>query len=262
MGAWRLVFIVLVASEGSLLAQVSPRVETLVAALGPALPFPAATADGALPAEGGAESRWFVLWPSGADDSKIAVKANPLHPDTQRLGALAEGPIQRAIVAAERKAQAAYDRALEELRRTGKPSSLDGISLEDEGIAGERIDAELELTIELQTSPQSFDIASSEAPVVSAGTNGVTWVVSVGPNTYRDPAGADTREHFRPAESRLYFGALPRPSVSRRGEGPRFAVSLPSASAVFVVVIRGNHELLKRVVSTADWTRLGTRDWD
>lgn len=254
--AWGLIVALWVAFTGNVPAQVSAHVETLVAALRPALPFPAATADGAEPVEGGAQSRWFVVWPSDLEDTRIIVKANPFHPDVQKLGAIAEVPIQQAVARAERKAQAAYERALAELKRTGKATDFDVISLDDEGIAGERIDAELELTIELQTTVQSFDILSSDAPVVSAGTNGAAWVVSIPPNTYRESTGTDTREHFRSAESRLYFGALSRPSVNRRGDGPRFAVSVPLASGAFAVVLRGNEELLKRVLATADWARL------
>ena len=157
----------------------------------------------------------------------MIVKANPLHPDTQKAGATAEGPIQAAIVQAERKAQAAYERAVAELKRTGKISAeLTGISLEDEGIAGEKIDAELELTIDLEPGARPFEVTSSQPPVIAAGTTGMTWVVTIPANTYREPSGPDTREHFRAAEARLYFGALARPTVSKRDDRPRFSVAL------------------------------------
>jgi hypothetical protein len=237
-------------------AQSPARVQALVAALGPVLPFPAATADGALPAEGGAASKWFVVWPSEPQDTIVTVKANPLHPDIQKAGTTADGSIQQAIVAAERKAQAAYDRALEELRRTGKTGGFDDISLEDEGAAGERIDAELEVTIELAASVASYELSSSEEPQVREGTNGVAWTITVPPNTYKATTGPDTREHFRPSETRLYFGMLPRPGIDRQGNTPRYRVTVQPSAGVFAVIVRGNHDLVGRIVSTADWGRV------
>ena len=129
--------------------QPSNRMATLIEILRPALPFPAADVNGDVPVRGGESAKWFVVWPE-PDDRTVVVRANPLHPDTQASGAEAMARIQEAVVAAERKAQAAYDRALKELKQTGKGSSLDGVTLEDEGVAGERIDAELELTITLE----------------------------------------------------------------------------------------------------------------
>src|SRR5262245_58161285 len=114
------------------------RIDALAAAVRPALPFPAATSDGELPADQSAIAKWFVIWPSTADDTRIIVKANPLHPDTQKAGAEAMNRINAAVAAAERRAQAAYDKALEELRRTGKGGDIESITLDDEGVAGER----------------------------------------------------------------------------------------------------------------------------
>ena len=237
------------------------RIDALVAALRPVLPFPAAAADGATPAAGGADQKWFVVWPSDPADSSVIVKANPLHPDTQKAGATAEGPIQEAVVRAERKAQAAYERAVDELKRTGKVSAdLAGISLEDEGIAGERIDAELELSIDLEAGARSFDIASSQPPVVAAGATGATWLLTIPANSYREASGADTREHFRPAEARLYFGALARPGVSRRDDRPRFSVTLVPTPDTFTIVLRGNEDLLQDLLKSVDWSGVARAD--
>ena len=166
----------LLLSGGSLFALAIPRVEQLVAALRPALPFPASTPDGELPADNSAQSKWFVVWPTEPDTTRVVIKANPLHPDTQKAGAEAMDRINAAVAAAERKAQAAYDKALEDLRRTGAGSTIDTITLDDEGVAGERIDAELELTIDLQPAA-SFEIATSEAPAVTSDTRGTAWRV-------------------------------------------------------------------------------------
>jgi hypothetical protein len=234
----------------------APPVDALVAAVRRALPFPTGDETGDQPAADGADARWFVVWPGPGSENRITVKANPLHPETQRAGVAAMARIQEAIVAAERKAQAAYDRAVEEVKRTGIPTDVAGISLDDEGVAGERIDAELELSIVLHSTAQSIETASSEPPTVAAGSNGVTWILRTPANVYRMRSGGAVKEHFRPAEAHLYFGALPRPVVSRKGDDDVFAVSVSPAPRAFVVVLRGNEELLTRVLATADWTHL------
>ena len=236
-------------------AQPSPRVNALMEAVRPALPYPAADAEGELPSSGGADAKWFVVWPSAPDDSRIHVKANPLHPETQAAGAEAMARIQAAVVEAERKAQAAYDRAIEELRRTGKRTNVDSVTLEDEGVAGQRIDAELELIIELGTV-SSYEFESSVAPRVTAGANGVTWVVTTTANTYRAGSGSSAREHFRPAETRILFGRVDAPSVRQLANADRFQVTTTADSSAFAVVLRGNEQLLDRVVAGADWTQL------
>lgn len=238
----------------SLTAQ-APGIDALAAAVRPALPYPGASADGELPADNSATSRWFVVWPASPDETRIVVKANPLHPDTQKAGAAAMDDINAAVVAAERRAQQAYDNAIEQLRRTGKGSELEVITLDDEGIAGERIDAELEVVIELQPA-ESFAIESSEAPVVGDGPGGAAFSVSVGPNTFRRTSGDDRREHFRAAEVRLYFGAVPRATVARDGDEPRYRVTIAPPAGGFAVVIRGNEALVRQIASDADWSRL------
>jgi hypothetical protein len=237
-------------------AQLPPRTEALLSALRPALPFPAATPAGDLPASGGAASRWFVVWPSDQDDMQVIVRANPLHPETQEAATAAMRQIHEAILVAERKAQTDYDRAMDALKRTGRLSEIDGISLDDEGVAGERIDAELELTIELVSTVESFTIASSEPPAVTAGRDGVAWIVSVPANVYREDRGSQSRERFRAAESRVYFGTFQRPTVNQVDES-QFTVTMSSQSdGAFGVVLRGNDGLLNAVLSTADWARL------
>lgn len=237
-------------------AQPPDRTAALVDAVRPALPYPDADASGELPATGAATARWFVIWPSPPDEPRITVKANPLHAETQAATAAAMAAIQAAVVAAERKAQAAYDEALAELKRTGKGSDLAGVTLEDEGVAGERIDAELALTIE-HTGAASFEVRSSSPPVAAAGTNGPSWVITTPPNTYRD-AGDGGREHFAAAEARLFFGVATAPAVTRSG-ADRFQVAVSGGETAFAVVLRGNAALLGDVLAAAQWSRLGRR---
>lgn len=231
------------------------RTAALVAALRPALPFPAASPDGEVPENNSADSRWFVVWPGDPDAERVVVKANPLHPEVQRASAEAMDRINEAVAAAERRAQAAYDKALAELRRTGRSADFETITLDDEGVAGERIDAELELSIEVQPVT-AFEVTSGEPPVVSAGSRGATWTVWIPPNTYRHVSGADLREHFRPAELWVYFGAVAKPEVARKGEEPRYSIALPPVQNAFAVVYRGNETLLKQVSAAVDYAHL------
>ena len=251
IGREALVVVIALASA----VQIDPRVEALIDAVRSTLPYPASDVAGELPSDGSAQSKWFVVWPTSSEEKRIHVKANPLHPETQAAGAAAMARIQDAVVEAERKAQAAYDRALEELRRTGKSTSLDGVTLEDEGVAGQRIDAELELTIEL-VDAASFEMNSAESPETTAGTNGVTWRITTQANTYRENAGSAARDRFQPAETRLIFGSIPRPVIRRIGNSHRFEVAIASGASGFAVVLRGNEELLDRVATQADWSRL------
>lgn len=250
-----LTFVCFVSCFDVFATQHQTRMAALIATLRPVLAFPAASADGELPADHSPRSKWFVVWPTTPDDTRIVVKANPLHPEIQKAGAEAMTGINAAVAAAERKAQAAYDKALEELRRTGKGSDIEAITLDDEGVAGERIDAELELVIELQPAA-SFEIASSQSPEVAAGTRGATWMVVIPANTYRAKRGADLREHFRPAEARIYFGVPSKPEIARKSDEPVFSVTVPATTGGFAVGIRGNEALLKQLIGAADWSNL------
>jgi len=229
-------------------------VARLVDAVRQALPFPSSDQSGEMPSEGGAQHRWFVVWPTAADP-RIVIKANPLHPDTQQASVEAMDAIQRAIEQAERRAQASYDRAIAEVKRTGKPADVDGISLDDEGVAGERIDADLEVSIQLEPAT-SFELATEHAPVVTPGGVGPSWVVRTAANAYQDPSTQRGRERFRPAEARLYFGVIERPTVARRGDRHLYAVTITAEKDAFCVVIRGNEGLVGRLVAAGDWRRL------
>ncbi len=240
----------------TLVAQVPARMARLVDAVRPVLPFPSSTPAGDLPADNSAAHKWFVIWPTEPGDTRIIVRANPLHPEVQEASAEAMEKINIAVAAAERRARESYERALESLRKTGKSGELDVISLEDEGIAGERIDAELEVTIEL-AAVESFDIPSGEHPVVQPGTKGAAWVMTIPANAYRTTTGDDRREHFRAAESRVYLGVTAPPRVAKR-DGPVYRVTLnesaPKTGAV--VIIRGNASLVSALTTDTDWSRL------
>jgi hypothetical protein len=237
------------------LPSAQPPVSKLVEALRPALPYPEGDEAGMQPATGGDAHRWFVIWPAADDDPRVIVRANPLHPETQRAVAEAEAAIQRAVAAAERRAQAAYDRALDEFRRTGKGSSIESITLDDEGVAGQRIDADLELTIAL-VPLSTLQVQSGIAPTVAAGTGGASWLVRIPANEYLEGDGAARRTVFHAAEAYLAFGEPSRPDVSRLDDRPLHAVTWAHGSSGFLVVLRGNASLLDEVLTTANWSRL------
>ena len=74
--------------------------------------------------------------------------------------------IEQAIASAQRRADAQYERAVAEAKRTGRSQDVDGVSLSDEGLAGARIDAESHVTIDVLFNQPSyrFEIASSVEP--------------------------------------------------------------------------------------------------
>jgi hypothetical protein len=250
--------LIVTAALAAFATQPSPRIERLINAVRAVLPYPAANADGDLPADNRADARWFVIWPDDADDVQIIVRANPLHPEVQKASVEAMAAINAAVTAAERRAQAAYDRALEQLRKTGKAGALENVSLDDEGIAGERIDADLELTIELAAA-EPFELAAGEAPAVSAGANGPSWLVTVPAHAYQTGTGAEQRERFRAAETWLYFGLSTVPTVSRIGRQARYAIGIATAADAFAVRLRGNAELVAALAAGADWNQLVPR---
>ena len=64
------------------------------------------------------------------------------------------------------RATAQYDRAVAEAKRTGKSQDVDGVTLNDEGIAGARIDADSHVAIEVAFNQPSyhFNVASGTMP--------------------------------------------------------------------------------------------------
>jgi hypothetical protein len=240
----------------SSMTQPAARVQAMVEVLRPLLPYPQSTPAGDLPFDNSASSRWFVVWPADAGDARVIVRANPLHPDVQQASAAAMEDINKAVAAAERRARESYERALERLRKTGKGGELDAISLDDEGVAGQRIDAELEVTIDLGAA-EAVQLVSGERPIISTGTRGPAWVIRVPANTYHVESGGERREQFRAEEARLYFGVSAAPSL-REVAPTRYDVALTAGSDAFAVVIRGNAALVS-ALATADWSSLVPR---
>lgn len=158
-------------------------------AIAPALPFPASDELGSLPADGKATDPWMVK-PLQPGDRSIDILANPLNEAHQRQAAKAMAQIEQSIEAAQRRADVQYERAIAEAKRTGQSQDVDGVSLNDEGLAGARIDAESHVIVE----------------VALAGTPSRAVTTTTTPaRVYRDDGGI---ERFREATATVAAGPL------------------------------------------------------
>lgn len=169
----------------------TPQVMNAVrAAMAPALPFPASDELGSLPADGKATDPWMVK-PFEPGDRAIEILANPLNEEHQRRAATAMAQIDQSIAAAQRRADVQYERAIAEAKRTGRSQDVDGVSLNDEGLAGARIDAESHVLVDVRHS----DEPPTHIPNITTATSTVV----------RDSTG---NEHFRESESTVSIGTL------------------------------------------------------
>ena len=193
------------AQEEALAARVMTAVR---AALAPGLPFPDSDADGSLPVGANTTSLWMVR-PLQPGDRAIEVLANPLNEVHQARATRAMAQIEQAITSAQRRADAQYERALAEAKRTGRSQDVDGVSLNDEGLAGARIDAESHVTIDVLFNQPAYrvEIASSvePAPPRELTIPGAVSVISVPANVFR---GEKDFERFCEAEFHVYLGQV------------------------------------------------------
>ena len=223
--------------------------DAVQAAMKPALPFPASDTDGVLPADGTFSGPWIVR-PLQPGDHTIEVIANPLNREHQLRSAKAMAQIGASIQSAQRRADAQYERAVEEARRTGRSQIVDGVTLADEGVAGARIDAESHVTIEVAFNEPAYrhTIASGVVPAPSTVSIGRAAVLSVPANVYRDAAG---EERFCESESFVFFGSAP-PEVRKRADN----IYDVTATGLVGIRLRGNEALIAEILKTADWGRV------
>jgi hypothetical protein len=227
--------------------------EALRAALARALPFPEARADATAPG-GATDPVWTVRWPA-AGEPRIEVLANPLNPGNRERALRAEAEIQKAVLASQRKSQADYDRAVSDFERIGRVGEIREVTLGDEGVAGERYDAESQLTIraEVFEGRHAFTVATSQPPEPHAVSGGPSMVVRVPANTYQVT-------HFCPEQAWVYFGAVTPPAISVGDASAAVSIDMaPGASRGVVVSIGGNAELVNRVLQQADWESFRAR---
>lgn len=235
----------------------------LVTAVGKALPFPVATADGT-PEKGGADAVWTVRWPA-ADGLRVEVLANPLNAGNRDRALKAEQEIQKSAMNAQRRSQGDYERALNEFERTGRTSaSIREISLRDDGLAGERYDAESQLTITAQAiaATHRYTVSTSTMPEVSTAVPGVV-VLRVPANAYleEEVSGLPGAARYCPEQAWVFFGPVGAPDIKRLG-GADVDVSLTGGGQAAAggrgtaVWISGNAALVEQVLTQADWSVL------
>jgi hypothetical protein len=237
--------------------------DALRPALAPALPFPETQPDGTAPG-GAPEPIWTVTWPK-AGDLLVNVVANPENPGNRQRALKAEEEIQKAAMASQRRSLADYEQALSDFQRTGKVGSIREISLSDDGVAGERFDAESQLTIraELFDGTHAFTVATSRMPQALPASGGPAFIIRVAANTYRDAGTPDApgQARFCPEQAWVFVGAL-RPADITRADETKAGISVGTAvqaSRGLVVSMSGNVELVDRVLRQADWSLLRAR---
>lgn len=235
-------------------------VRALVLALRPALPFPEAGPDGT-PASGGPRPVWVVRWPAGSD-GQVEVLANPLNPENRKRALAAEEEIQEAAMRSQRRSQGDYEQALSDFERTGRVSGIREISLDDDGVAGERYDADSHLLVSVAPLDDdlSFSVATGIPPAEMDGVAGPATVIRVPANVYRAAAeaGAPAEEHYCAEQAWLVFGNTGEAAISPRADGPQVDVTVPVSTASggragAVVSISGNPALVEQALRQADW---------
>lgn len=238
-------------------------VRALVLALRPALPFPEAGPDGT-PASGGAQPVWVVRWPEKGG-GQVEVLANPLHPENRKRALEAEAAIQKAAMRSQRRSQGDYEQALSDFARTGRVSNIREISLDDDGVAGERYDADSHLLVSVAPLDDdlSFSVATGIPPAVMNGVAGPMVVIRVPANVYKAvaEAGAPAEEHYCAEQAWLVFGDAGGAAISPRADGPQVDVTVPVSTEPggrggVVVSISGNPALVKQALRRADWPAL------
>ncbi len=217
-----------------------------------ALPFPAAN-ERHEPVDGNTSARWLVRR-AGADDGGLVAEviANPLNRDTQTRAARDMAAIQQEVFAAEQRAQVEFERAREAARRSGAPVPVEGITLDDEGVAGDRADAEERMTIEVEigAAEHVMRIDAIDPPTVTA-LSGSTWLVKVSAREL--PGDGDARAHYYPAQAIVYVASA-KPTFSESAR--RVFTVRTTGKDVISVTLRGNSDLIDQVVAQAHWSRV------
>ena len=238
---------------------------TVRAAVAAALPYPESDQAGSLPKDGTSAASWMVR-PHAPGDTSIEVIANPLNLVNQQRAMRAMAQIQVSLESAQRRAEAQYERAIAEAKRTGRSQDVDGVTLSDEGLAGARIDAEdhVAIDVELNQPAYSFTVASSIEPSPSRtiAIPGAVAVMMVPSNVYRQKTAASSDERFCPAEVMVFFGGVRPPDVTERA-GNSFTVTATEAPAdnaaavrSLVVRLRGNEALIAQILRGSAWAQV------
>jgi hypothetical protein len=236
------------------------------AAMAPALPFPQTDPAGVVPADANTEPLWMVRLPEPGS-LLIEVLANPLNNLNQVRAERAMAQIQQNIESAQRRAEAQYERAVSEAKRTGKSQEVDGVTLSDEGVAGAKIDADSHVAIEVAFNQLTYqyNLSSGTTPNPSVQLRsliaGAVDVVTVPSNTYKDEGtGAD---RYCEGETLVYLGRVARPVMKKRADSTIYELTAEAtppdngaAVSSLVLRLRGNDVLMADLLRKTNWNLL------
>lgn len=228
-------------------------------AVRPALPFPAATPDNT-PVDGSAAARWIVRRASADEGPLVAeILANPLNRDVQARATRDMAAIQQEVFAAERRAQVEFERAREAAKQSASPVAVDGITLDDEGVAGDRADANERVVVEAESASaaHAVRVEAAEIPrLAETPPPGAAWVV-VAPAAETRPDG-QTSARFYASQALVFFSAS-KPVISELAPHVFTVRTTPAGSDAIVVTLRGNAELVDDILQRADWSVISKR---
>ena len=217
------------------------------------LDVPESLPDGT-PRDGRAEAPWLRVPASVPDEAAVSIVANPLHPGQRARALEAERQIQQAARASQDASQRDYDRAVDAFSRgLPTPDRLREISLDDEGVAGERYDAESELIVQATWQEGPLVLTrqgpSAPGPVASLGR---PWVcVAAASGEYGRPA------RYAPTELWVGVGVSAAPSI-RALSDTTFELTLgPSPNGPWVLLqAQGDRALIETLIADAPWMPL------
>ena len=229
------------------------------AAMAPALTFPETGADGSVPANNNTTSLWMIRMDDGGQ--VIDVLANPLNLAVQARATRAMAQIDANIQAAQRRATAQYESAVAEAKRTGRSQAVDGVTLSDEGVAGERIDAEsyVSILVEFNEREYRYLVAGDMEPSrVPSFTHANSQVLMVPAHVYKDESGT---EHYAESHRIVLLGRNLESKVVKQKDGRFVVTAVPTAPATgqldtLAVHLHGNSELVADILAKTDWSRL------
>jgi len=169
--------------------------------------------------------------------------------------------IENNIQAAQRRASAQYEAAVAEARRSGKSQTVDGVSLNDEGVAGERIDAESTVSVVVEFNEREYRMlvpgAMEPARVDTFGHDGAVVLMTPG-HVYKDDDGV---EHYAESHRVVLLGRTLAPKVSKQKDGLYVVTATPTTPATgrldsLVLHVRGNGELVSDILAKTNWNQL------
>ena len=226
----------------------------VLAAMRPALPFSDTDKSGVFPADSKTEPLWMVR-PPEPGDRMFEVIANPLNEVNQRRAERAMAQIQNNIESAQRRAAAQYEHAVAEAKRTGTSQEVDGVTLADEGVAGQKIDADSHVAIEVASRQQSYayQIDSAMESLSTTTMPDGRVVIGVPASTYRDEGlGAD---RYAEAQTFVFLGRIPPPQVRHLSKHSYEIIAAGEVPSM-VVRLRGNETLIADLLRKTNWNAL------